>query len=712
MTANGSEMDVSLISRLNRRISLLQMGNSLNVNNEHDNNNNANDQSDQSLSIERLQQEKDYELIKSQELELENQKLREDLNRLRDLVEENQSMDKESLINKEMMDQFDALNEEVKRRREECIQLKSLLVNVHRASKPMHENSIDMNGETDLNSVVSNLNYEGNESELRYNSQKILNRVLENQMNDMKKKHEQEKKLIQKEMNKLIEENDRQYGILAKNLTPEKLVEETYKNEIFKLAGTNQELSEKNDRCNEEIKKYKKMLKIYIKRSKTMNIQVERYNPLNSSSTVSISGVNGYLNASDINKSISSNFNSNLSTHTLTNGAHHHNVKQNNLINSTQLTNNSISIYVPQIKSKDTAEYSGYFEWKPDDEPKIISRLIDELKPRLAVTFLPGLPAYVLFMCIRYADLLNDDERVKSLLGSSVQAIKRLIKRKQEDLEYVVLWVTNLCRLIHNLKQYSGDSAFQAQNTPKQNEQCLKNFDLAEYRGILSDIAIWLFQGIIKEFENKLNLIIVPAMLEQESLMHGQNVAKLPGARTNGTSEQKNSEKYTIDSLLKKLNEFLTILKSHGVDPEIVNQIFKQLFYFIGANTFNNLILRKEMCNWSKGINIRYNISQLEQWLRDSRLQDSGALETLETVIQASQLLQARKSESDIKSICEMCSKLTIAQVQRILFMYTPLESYEEKLNRTFINKVVETLRELRKFELCLHSFQSVEYKS
>ena len=50
--------------------------------------------------------------------------------------------------------------------------------------------------------------------------------------------------------------------------------------------------------------------------------------------------------------------------------------------------------------------------------------------------------------------------------------------------------------------------AFQAQNTPKQNEQCLKNFDLAEYRGILSDIAIWLFQGIIKEFENKLNLII------------------------------------------------------------------------------------------------------------------------------------------------------------------------------------------------------------
>ena len=66
----------------------------------------------------------------------------------------------------------------------------------------------------------------------------------------------------------------------------------------------------------------------------------------------------------------------------------------------------------------------------------------------------------------------------------------------------------------------------------------MKNFDLTEYRGILSDIAIWLFQGIIKEFENKLNLIIVPAMLEQESLMNGQQ----NGSKLNA-NETKNSEK-------------------------------------------------------------------------------------------------------------------------------------------------------------------------
>jgi myosin-5 len=110
-------------------------------------------------------------------------------------------------------------------------------------------------------------------------------------------------------------------------------------------------------------------------------------------------------------------------------------------------------------------------------------------------------------------------------------------------------------------------------------------------------------------------------------------------------------------------------------------------------------MLRKELCHWSKGIELRFNISQLEQWLRDSRLQDSGAAETLEPVIQASQLLQARKTDSDIKSICDMCPKLTIAQIQRILFLYTPMETYEEKLTRQFIDKVTDNLKELRKFE-------------
>ncbi len=317
-----------------------------------------------------------------------------------------------------------------------------------------------------------------------------------------------------------------------------------------------------------KVNKNPKRVLISYLHSLLVNLHNDRFNPLNSSSTTSM---NNSIYAGDFNdRSIISN----LSTNTLTASTTVHNsTKPNTTLNNASMTT---SIYVPQIKTKNSSDYLGVFEWKPEDEALIAKKLIDELKPRLAVTCLPGLPAYVLFMCIRYADMINDDERVRSLLNSSIQSTKRLIKRKQEDLEYLVLWLTNFCRLIHNLKQYSGDTAFQYANTHRQNEQCLKNFDLTDYRSILSEIAIWLFQGIIKDFENKLNPIIVSAMLEQESLqgMYGKQVN--PGKQANGSGAV-SAEKYTIDSLIKKLNEFLSILNSHGVDPEIVNQIFKQV---------------------------------------------------------------------------------------------------------------------------------------
>ena len=59
----------------------------------------------------------------------------------------------------------------------------------------------------------------------------------------------------------------------------------------------------------------------------------------------------------------------------------------------------------------------------------------------------------------------------------------------------------------------------------------------------------------------------------------------------------------------------------------------------------------------------RFNLSQLEQWLRDKRLHDGGALNEMEPLIEATQLLQARKTDADVDSICDMCSQLSTPQV-------------------------------------------------
>lgn len=98
-------------------------------------------------------------------------------------------------------------------------------------------------------------------------------------------------------------------------------------------------------------------------------------------------------------------------------------------------------------------------------------------------------------------------------------------------------WLANTSRLLHCLKQYSGDEvswwnrpepgassvrsppavssrcglsfqAFMMQNTAKQNEHCLKNFDLAEYRQVLSDLSIQIYQQLIRVAEGVIQPMI------------------------------------------------------------------------------------------------------------------------------------------------------------------------------------------------------------
>lgn len=46
------------------------------------------------------------------------------------------------------------------------------------------------------------------------------------------------------------------------------------------------------------------------------------------------------------------------------------------------------------------------------------------------------------------------------------------------------------------------------QNTSKQNEHCLKNFDLAEYRQVLSDLSIQIYQQLVRIAESMLQSMI------------------------------------------------------------------------------------------------------------------------------------------------------------------------------------------------------------
>lgn len=69
-----------------------------------------------------------------------------------------------------------------------------------------------------------------------------------------------------------------------------------------------------------------------------------------------------------------------------------------------------------------------------------------DLKPRTAVTLLPGLPAYIVFMCVRHTDYINSEDKVRSLLSAFTNTVKKVVRKRSEDFETIALWLSNTLR--------------------------------------------------------------------------------------------------------------------------------------------------------------------------------------------------------------------------------------------------------------------------
>ncbi|KAG8440472.1 hypothetical protein GDO86_006288, partial [Hymenochirus boettgeri] len=337
-------------------------------------------------------------------------------------------------------------------------------------------------------------------------------------------------------------------------------------------------------------------------------------------------------------------------------------------------------------------DYLGMLEFAWEDETKLISNLILDLKPRgVVVNMIPGLPAHILFLCVRYTDHINNAERIKSLMNSTINGIKQVIKEHVDDFEMLSFWLSNVHHFLNCLKQYSGEEEFMKYNQPLQNKNCLKNFDLSEYRQIISDLAIRIYHQFITVMENNFQPMIVPGMLEYESL-HGISASKPTGFRKRSSSID-DTDSYTMTSILQQLSYFYTTMCQHGMDHELLKQTVKQLFYLIATVTLNSLFLRKDMCSCRKGMQIRCNISYLEEWLQGKNLHGSAAKETLEPLSQAAWLLQVKKvNDEDAKEICERCTALSSVQIVKILNSYTPIDDFEKRVPPSFVRKVQSML--------------------
>uniref|UniRef100_A0A8C7U0E5 Myosin VB n=1 Tax=Oncorhynchus mykiss TaxID=8022 RepID=A0A8C7U0E5_ONCMY len=586
-----------------------------------------------------------YILMQRQELESENKKLKNDLNELRKAIADRASKNSSSNELQDgynlLLGQLKAANEELDVRKEEVLILRSQIVTAAQQKEKDTTNHIvsHQTGTSDW----GYLNEDG-ELGLAYQGLKQVARLLEAQLQSQARKHEDELEAFRTQIELLRDDIEKKQEMLnhTMSLSPEAQVEYSVQQEITRLTNDNL-VRTLQPGCYSRTLNHTIMIqktKLILKLKKQLRIYMKKVQELEGERP----GMTRQVTV--------------------------------------------------QRREKD---FEGMLEYYKEDEALLVKTLITDMKPHAVSATVPCLPAYILFMCIRHADYINDDQKVHSLLTSTINAIKKVLKKNNDDFEMTSFWLANTSRLLHCLKQYSGDEAFMTQNTAKQNEHCLKNFDLAEYRQVLSDLSIQIYQQLVKVAEHVMQPMIVSAMLESESIPSLAGVKPM-GYRNRSSSMDKDEEgpgSYTLEALIRQLGQFHGVMGEHGLDPEIAGQVIRQLFYSINAVTLNNLLLRKDVCSWSTGMQLRYNISQMEEWLRGKNLHQSGAVINMEPVIQAAQLLQVKKKTSqDAEAICSLCTALTMQQIVKILNLYTPLNEFEERVTVSFIRNIQNRLQE------------------
>ncbi|RVE53162.1 hypothetical protein evm_002259 [Chilo suppressalis] len=627
----GDIADAGLVLRMQNRISALQSELSRTAKR-------ANDLEERLMNrLSSPPSNPNIDRFKVEELEIENKKLREHLDRLR-------AAGDSILVSKEVIEQLGIMQQELDRRRDECIQLKSVLSN----QKPWFQQALK-NVTVNLKSLATS-NYgsdvdiinEDGELASAYEAQKGINRQLQEELTAEKKFYSEHITKTKAEIDRLREENEKYQKLLSADLSqePKNKNQEFAQNEIIRLAAESLALQERVDKLSESCRRYKNQIRLLVNKLREVGVE----------------DVNDILENTD----------------------------------TVVAVNSSLPLEVAVTRKKER-EYLGMFEYRRQDEPAIIKKLITDLKPKIAITLLPGLPAYILFMMLRHTDHVDDEPKMHQLMKAVRIAVKKTVKKRSDSVEYNALWLANMLRLLNNLRQYSGDEMYQVSNTPRQNQQCLRIFDLSQYRQVVSDCAVWIYQGLIHLLERQLERLIVPAILEHEEIsgLSGPPRSPVPPSTpAPGPARLKNELSATSDTL-----------RAHAVAPPLARAIYKQLFYYICAYSLNQLLLRKDLCCWAKGLQIRYNISHLETWIKE-HLAEYGQksveeiLGVLKPITQAVQLLQARKSMADVQSTVDMCSDLTAMQVCKILNMYTPAEEYEVKVTREFIHEIQKKMQE------------------
>ena len=225
-------------------------------------------------------------------------------------------------------------------------------------------------------------------------------------------------------------------------------------------------------------------------------------------------------------------------------------------------------------------------------------------------------PANLIFLMARYAHYHMTVSLLEEVLTKSLDRISDCIERQQWDMTQLSFWLSNQTLLLHYLKK---DAGLMQSSTKWQ----------AELSELISETVIL----IIRDAERRMNKILDTAMLDHETIpgfdtIEFQGEFKLfkskakpvedHGIRPPSPRKRAQTSPRNITSLLSST---LFVLDLYDVHSVITLQVIAQLLYWIGAELFNRVITTRKYLSRTRAMNVRMNVSQIEDWARANNRQ-------------------------------------------------------------------------------------------
>ncbi|GAA5817810.1 hypothetical protein MFLAVUS_011367 [Mucor flavus] len=340
------------------------------------------------------------------------------------------------------------------------------------------------------------------------------------------------------------------------------------------------------------------------------------------------------------------------------------------------------------------------FVFGADNLPYILDTVISKLTLPIRNVQEIFLPANVVFLSARFAHYYSSAELAEDVMEGALHRISLAIKSNTQNVHILSYWMTNITRLLYYLK---------------------KDVQLvvatAEYQLRLSELISETYNHIVNDTGKRITQILEPSMLEHDPIsgmmdevnfvddwqrfFRRSNSKSEDMQRTNSSqlSSSQNSSNTIIvmspKTIIQLFSSTYYVLQSYEVHSTIIIQAIAQFLHLLSCELFNQILSKRKYLCRSKAIQIRMNLSVIEEWIRNNNL-PASLISYLNPSIQLVQLLQCISqldNVSSFQSTIKLFDSINSLQIRRCVINYR-YETNEPRLPEEIERLVQQTFDE------------------